>query len=276
MNPDPTCDFLVRPAPIPAGEPGVLLSVTPQAAGWTTMGFTVRRLADGDVWQDTTGDHEAALDVLGGRMTIDWGEGPQWIGERANVFAGRPYAVYLPCGTPYEVRAGSAVEFAETRARSEARLKPHLFTPADTGEEVRGGGDATRQITRIIRPEFPADRLMMNEVYTPSGNWSTYPPHKHEILDLPAECDLDELYYFRVDHPDGFGFLRVYDSAGHRDVTVTVRDGDLGLLRDGYHMVAAAPGYNLYYLAVLAGAARSLACTIESALPPSAEGVAGS
>lgn len=263
MSPDSTYDFLVHPAPIPLGQSGVLLSITPEEAGWTSMGFTVRRLIDQEVWQTTTGDHEAAIVVLGGTMTIDWGAGPHAIGMREHVFAGRPYSLYLPCGTAYEVRAQGIVEFAETRVRSDAAFSAHLFNPEDTGEEIRGGGDATRRITRIIRPEFEADKLMMNEVYTPSGNWSTYPPHKHETLNLPHECDLDELYYFRIDHPDGFGFLRVYDSAGERDATVTIRDGDLGILRDGYHMVAAAPGYNVYYLAVLAGAGRSLACSID-------------
>jgi 5-deoxy-glucuronate isomerase len=263
MKPDPNYDFVVRQAALPEGQSGILLSVTPEEAGWQTLGFTVRRLAPGEMWKETTGRHEAAIVVLGGKMSIDWGEGPQSVGERENVFSGYSYSVYLPRGSQYEVRAETLLEFAETRVHSDAKFKPHLFTPSETGDEIRGGGDTTRQIVRIIRPEFAADKLMMNEVYTPAGNWSTYPPHKHDTNNLPAECDLDEIYYFRVDHPDGFAFLRVYDSAGNRDVTATVRDGDVGLLRDGYHLVAAAPGYSVYYLAVLAGAARSLANTTD-------------
>jgi 5-deoxy-glucuronate isomerase len=104
---------------------------------------------------------------------------------------------------------------------------------------------------------------MINEVYTPGGNWSSFPPHKHEVNQPPDEADLDELYYFRIDRPDGFAFLRTYDSTGMRDVTVTIHDGDLALLRDGYHMVAAPPGCHVYYQAVLAGATRSLAASVD-------------
>ncbi len=261
MPPDPIFDFLVRPAGIPAGQPGVLLTVTPEEAGWSTLGFTVRRLAPGDVLKSETADHETAIVVLGGKMSIDWGEGARSIGGRENVFSGYPYAVYLPCGTGYEVRAESLAEFAESRVKAQGQFKPRIMTPDDMGDETRGTGDMTRQIIRIIRPEHEADKLMMNEVYTPDGNWSSYPPHKHDTLNLPRENDLDEMYYFRVDPPDGFAFLRVYDTAGKRDATVKIGDGDLALLRDGYHMVAAAPGYRCYYLAVLAGETRSLAAS---------------
>jgi len=263
MKPDSKYDFLVRPTTIPAGHPGVLLSVTPEEAGWGTLGFTVRRLAEGASYHGTTGDSEAAIVVLGGKMNVDWGEGAQHIGERENVFSGYPYCVYLSPNTSFDVKAESVVEFSESRVHSRKQLNPRIIAPADVGEEVRGGGDTTRQILRVIRPEDEADRLMVNEVYTPGGNWSSYPPHKHECQNLPAECDLDEIYYFRVDHPDGFAFLRVYDSAGTRDDTVTIRDGDLALLRGGYHMVAAAPGYRVYYQAALAGAARALAASTD-------------
>lgn len=256
-------DFLVRKADLPAGQSGVMLSVTPEEAGWDSLGFTARRLAAGGSWSGNTGDLEAALVVLSGKMTIDWGQGPQAIGERQSVFSGFPYSVYLPCGTSYELRASSLAEFAETRAPSQKNLRPRIIAPADNGNEIRGGGDTTRQIVRIIRPEAEADKLMMNEVYTPDGNWSSYPAHKHEVQNPPHECDLDEIYYFRVDPPDGFAFLRVYDSGGRRDLTAIVRDGDLALLRNGYHLVAAPPGYRVYYLAVLAGAARSLAASTD-------------
>src|ERR1035441_6780741 len=99
-------------------------------------------------------------------MTIDWGDGPQSIGQRENVFSGFPHSVYLPCGISFEVRAESLVEFAETRVRSQKRLKPRIIVPAGVGNEIRGGGDTTRQIVRIIRPEGEADRLMRSEEHT--------------------------------------------------------------------------------------------------------------
>jgi 5-deoxy-glucuronate isomerase len=256
-------DFLVRPAPLPPDASGLLMSFTPEQAGWDTTGFLVRRAIRGEVLSGSTGDNEVAIVVLKGRMTIDWGEGVRTLGERDDVFAGYPFCVYLPCATPFELHADTLVEFAEASIHSKCALNPRLYKPSDLGCEIRGSGNTTRQVVRIIRPEHPADKLMVNEVYTPGGNWSSYPPHRHEIDDPPKEADLDEIYYFRLDHPDGFALLRVYDSSGEHDMTVTVRDGDLALLRDGYHLVGAPPGYNLYYLAVLAGRRRSLAASID-------------
>ena len=250
-------DFFIRPATLQPGEPGLLHSVPIEQGGWS-IGFDVRRLMPGEVWQGSTGDHESAIVVLSGVVSVDWGHGPQTIGKRANVFAGFPYVAYLPCGTSFEVRAETIAELAESRAASTLPLQPRLYAPADLGSEVRGGGVTTRQIVRIIRPEAAADKLMINEVFTPGGNWSSYPPHKHDTQLPPDEFKLDELYYFRVDHPDGYGLLRLYDAAGTDDAAFTIRDGDLVLLKEGYHTVAAAPGYAVYYLAVLAGPVRSL------------------
>jgi 5-deoxy-glucuronate isomerase len=263
MMPEKAYDFLIRPATVPADQSGILISITPEEAGWDTLGFSVRRLAKGEVWHENTGDQEAAIVLLGGRVTIDWGEGSRSIGRREHVFSGYPFCVYLPCGTSFELHAETLAEFTESRVRSRLKGQPHLFTPSDLGCEIRGSGDTTRQIVSIIRPEFAADKLMMNEVYTPGGNWSSFPPHRHEINNPPGEADLDELYYFRIDRPDSFAFLRVYDSAGTRDLTVTIRDGDLALLREGYHLVAVPPGCGVYYQAVLAGAVRSLAASID-------------
>ncbi len=113
----------------------------------------------------------------------------------------------------------------------------------------------------MIRPEFPADKLLICEVYTPSGNWSSYPPHKHDVHNPPVEVDLDETYYYRISKPGGYAFQRLYDAAGTRDDTLTVVDGDLVLIKDGYHPVVAAHGYDVYYLNVLAGSARSMAAS---------------
>lgn len=252
---------LLHSTQLPPGASGVLIQVTRPQAGWDTIDFSVRRLAAGQSWQAATGGEEAALVVLGGRLTVDFGTGPQALGGRAHVFDGYPSAVYLPPGTAFEVTAVTTCEFADCRVPSQAHLQPQLILPAQVVNETRGGGNATRQILDIIRPEFPADKLLICEVYTPSGNWSSYPPHKHEVHNPPAEVDLDETYYYRLDHPDGYAFQRLYDSRGRRDETLTVRDGDLVLIRDGYHPVVTAPGYNCYYLNVLAGSARSMAAS---------------
>jgi 5-deoxy-glucuronate isomerase len=254
-------DSLFHSAVVPPGKSGVTLSISRGQANWATISFSVRRLVAGQYWQNHTGNEEACLVVLAGTLRIDWGQGRQTIGSRRNVFSGYPTSVYLPCHTPFELSADTDCEIADCRVPSEAKLEPRLIRPADVRVEIRGGGNATRQILDIIRPEFPADKLLVCEVYTPSGNWSSYPPHKHEVHNPPAEVDLDEIYYYRIDRPEGYAFQRLYDGAGTRDEILRVVDGDLVLVRDGYHPVVAAYGYDVYYLNVLAGSARSMAAS---------------
>ena len=142
------------------------------------------------------------------------------------------------------------------------KLQPKLITPQDVQSSLRGGGNASRQIVDIIAPDFPADRLVAIEVYTPGGNWSSYPPHKHDVHNPPVEVDLDEIYYYRVDRPkEGFALQRLYSYDKPDDVIVRAADGDAVLVRSGYHPVVAGPGYNVYYLNFLAGTSRTLAVT---------------
>ncbi len=254
-------EVLNHSIPVPRDKSGVLVSVTREQAGWKTINFAVRRLIAGQYWQSHTRNEEAAVVILGGRVAVDWGEGPREVGARKDVFSGYPYAVYLPGGTPFEISAVTDCEFADCRVASTARLAPRIIRPTDCREEIRGGGNCTRQIVEVIRPEFPADKLLICEVYTPSGNWSSYPPHKHDVHNPPWEVDLDETYYYRISKPEGYAFQRLYDAAGTRDDTLTVVDGDLVLIKDGYHPVVAAHGYDVYYLNVLAGSARSMAAS---------------
>src|SRR5207249_23096 len=150
-------------------------------------------------------------------------------------------------------------EQAGWSAPSAARTLPRLVPPDACGFEIRGGGNATRQIIDILPPSFPADHLMICEVFTPAGNWSSYPPHKHDVDNPPGEADLDEIYYFRMREPDGYAFQRLYTADGRSDRTFTVADGDLLLIHEGYHPFVTAFGYDAYYLNVLAGSRRSMA-----------------
>ena len=253
--------FRRRSRQVPAGESGELLSFTRQDAGWEWMSFSVRRLAAGNVWAAQNDREERAVVLLGGRCLADWGEGSRRIGQRANVFDGLPYALYLPAGSRLRLEAQTISEFTVCSVPSTARLKPQLITPAEARVSLRGGGNASRQIVDVIRPDFPADKLMLVEVYTPSGNWSSYPPHKHDVHNPPNEVDLDEIYYYRTNLPSGYAYHRLYTADGNRDTTLTVVDGDAVLIRDGYHPVVAGHGYDVYYLNCLAGSARSLANT---------------
>jgi 5-deoxy-glucuronate isomerase len=181
------------------------------------------------------------------------------------VFKGLPYALYLPIETMFTVRAETDCELALCFCRAEVKFPGRLVTPDEVEVEIRGGGNATRQINHILKPEFPAQRLLVVEVYTPSGNWSSYPPHKHDVHNPPAEVDLEEIYYYKVSHPDGYAIQKVYTPDRRIDSTLTVRDGELVLIPEGYHPVVAAHGYDVYYLNALAGSARSMAASDDPA-----------
>ena len=230
--------------------------------GFDLLGFKTRRLTPGDQVAENTGDRELGIVVLGGRCSID-AAGSSWrsVGDRANVFSGMPYAAYVPISTAFRVTAETECDLAFCYARAQRTFAPRLVTPDDVDVEIRGGGNATRQINHIFKPDFPADRLLIVEVYTPSGNWSSYPPHKHDVHNPPYEVDLEEIYYYRVDHPAGYAIQKLYTPDRHIDETMTVRDGQLVIVPEGYHPVVAAHGYNVYYLNALAGSARSMAAS---------------
>jgi 5-deoxy-glucuronate isomerase len=209
-----------------------------------------------------TADSELGLVVLGGRCSVESSAG-SWFnfGARRHVFDGLPYALYLPIQTRFTVRAETDCEAAFCASRAEVSYPAHLITPDEVEIEIRGGANATRQINHILKPEFPAQRLLLVEVYTPSGNWSSYPPHKHDRHNPPQEVDLEEIYYYRIDRREGYAIQRVYTADRRLDATLTVRDGEVVLIPEGYHPVVAAHGYNVYYLNALAGSAHSMAAT---------------
>jgi 5-deoxy-glucuronate isomerase len=252
--------LLLRSSDLGTGS-GVLIEVDSERAGWEFCGLTVVKLATGERWSRQSGSDEVALVPLGGRCTVT-SAGTSWmIGERTSPFTGPPWALYLPRDSEFAVVAETPLELAVTTARAERTMEPQLVTPADVKIEIRGAGNAARQINHIVEPSFPADRLLVVEVFTPSGNWSSYPPHKHDDTE-PCPVVNEEIYYFRIAGANGFGFHRTYTADGALDENVVVRDGDVFLIPRGYHgPCVAAPGYPMYYLNVLAGpgADRSMA-----------------
>jgi 5-deoxy-glucuronate isomerase len=254
-------DAVARSRKLPDGASGELLSFSRQEAGWEWMGFEVKRLTPGEVWKYHRHGEETACVLLSGKCSADWGAGTHNLGQRTSVFDGLPYALYLGPGAQARFQAASTCEIAACHVPSKENFASRLITPRDVQVSLRGGGNASRQIVDIIRPDFPADRLIVVEVYTPGGNWSSYPPHKHDVHKPPAEVDLDEIYYYRMNKPGAFAHQRLYTPDGKRDTVVTVHDGDAVLVRDGYHPVVAGPGYDVYYLNFIAGSARSLAVT---------------
>lgn len=230
--------------------------------GFEFLSFENRKFATGETFQAQTGKRELGIVLLGGACTVNSSKGdfPSF-GKRANVFSGLPYTLYLPISTEFELKAETPCDVAFCYCRAEENHPAKLIRPEDIRVEIRGGANATRQINHMIEPSFSAQRLLVCEVYTPSGNWSSYPPHKHDVHNPPGEVDLEEIYYYRIDRPEGYAIQRVYTRDRRLDATLTVRDGELVLIPEGYHPVVAAHGYNVYYLNALAGSARSMAAS---------------
>jgi 5-deoxy-glucuronate isomerase len=233
-----------------------------ESFGFEFLSLESRLLKPGESCSGETGVNELAIVVLGGICSVKSSRG-QWqsIGKRATVFEGLPYTLYLPVNSTYTVTADTVCDLAFCYSRAEEEHPARLVTPGEVGIEIRGGGNATRQINSMLPPSFPAHRLIVVEVFTPAGSWSSFPPHKHDVHNPPGEVDLEEIYYYRIDRPEGFAVQRVYTADRRIDETLTVRDGELVLVPEGYHPVVAAHGYNVYYLNALAGSARSLAAS---------------
>jgi 5-deoxy-glucuronate isomerase len=239
-------------------ENGSVVKVTPESAGWDYVGFEVFRLEAGQTLEHQTGDQEVCLVLLSGRCRVSTDK-DEWkdIGERTTVFDGAPWAVYLPPQTPYRVEAISErLELAVTSAPADEGVESQLIRPEDIEVEIRGSGNMEREIRPILMEDRPAERLLVVEVITPNGHWSSYPPHKHDQDNRPHETYLEETYYHRIQPEKGFAFQRVYAEDRSLDETLTFHDGDVVLVPRGYHAVSTPPGYDLYYLNVMAGPVR--------------------
>lgn len=252
-------DLIVKPLPFPGTE-GTVLSVTPESAGWSYVGFEVVRLNAGETLQRATEDKEVCLVLLSGKADVRT-EDSEWndIGQRMSVFEKTPpYSVYVPGRNRYEVRALTEVELAVCSAPGGSGAHAaRLIAPEQVGVETRGYGNIERQIHNILPEGEPAESLLVVEVFTPEGHWSSYPPHKHDRDDLPNESLLEETYYFRVQPERGFALQRVYTDDRSLDETLAVKNGEAVLVPRGYHPVSAPPGYEVYYLNVMAGPARA-------------------
>ena len=252
--PDPASSLL-----LPRGD---RLTITPESAGWTYCGLEVVSLGPGEEHTFATGVTEVAVLPLAGAATVEV-EGHRFeLAGRDSVFARVSDWVYLPIGSEARLSSRAGAEVALASARAERRFEPVYVPAEDVPVEIRGAGQATRQVTNFLAPGAydAVDRLICVEVLTPEGNWSSYPPHKHD--DTPDSlANNEEIYYFRVGRSgstetsgEGFALHRTYTADGSIDETVVVRDGDAFLVPRGYHGPSvAAPGYPLYYLNVMAG-----------------------
>ena len=253
-------------------DPDLILSVTPDSAGWELISFQARRLDEGKRWSFASGENELAIVLLDGAISVNSPRG-NWHGlERRDVWTSAASALYLPRDTEFSIVADRESEFAVTWVPSHEDHEPWLIQPQDVPISIRGGDNVSRQINDLVPPGSPVDRLVLVEVYTPGGNWSSYPPHKHDVhiedeTGHLIEADLEEIYFYKIDKAEGYAYQRVYTDvnsplhqAGYPiDALVKAQNNYAVLVPEGYHPVVSAPGYTTYYLNVLAGSAQSLA-----------------
>ena len=255
--------FLLSRVQSPNSE-GRIQNITPESAAWKHVGFDVFMLKAGQSLKQQTADREVCLVLVTGRASVKTShESWENLGERLSVFSeakaaeGKPpYAVYVSNEDRFEVEALSDLELAVCSAPGKGSFPARLIRPENMTYEKRGHGTNTRHICNILPETADADSLLVVEVMTPNGNWSSYPPHKHDSDNIPEESFLEETYYHKINPPQGFAFQRVYTDDGSLDETMAVQNQDVVMVPRGYHPVGAPHGYDLYYLNVMAGPKR--------------------
>jgi 5-deoxy-glucuronate isomerase len=229
------------------------------------LDFQLVELADAQVVTGQTGDREVLAVILGGKASFEvGGQAFGVLGGRPNVFSGKPYSVYMPANHAYTITGAGAAEVALCSAPSDLAAEPYVIRPEQVTGGRWGAANFSRDFHQILtatgQPDLPARRLIVGETFTPSGNWSTYPAHKHE-KDEGGEAFHEEMYFFKVSPANGFGIGRHYGE-GFED-NHTVRNNTILMMPHGYHTYAGAPGYSSYYLWFLAGEHRNQGVTAD-------------
>ena len=256
---------LLRRAAAP-GPDGLVCAIDPESAGWDWTTFHVYRLEPGQRVTRPADDMERLLLVLEGKASLRVGDQDLGVqGSRTSVFDGPPPPVLLvEPGRSLEAVATTVALVAIGAAPGGEIRRTALIGPEDILVEARGEGNTARRIHHLLPPGAEAGRLIAFEVYTPGGNWSSYPPHKHDTENPPVEARLEELYYYKFAKPaQAFAFARVYTADRSLDEALTPMDGDVVLIPEGYHPVGVPAGYDCYYLNVMAGPNRAWHFTLD-------------
>lgn len=243
----------------PTGTHGKVHAITPQDAGWTYVGFDLHRLHAGDVVTGETGTNEVILVMVEGKAALN-GAGQDWgvLGDRMDVFEKTPpHCLYLPDGSDWTATATTDCTIAVCAAPGSTDHPARRIGPDGITLTQRGKGTNTRYINNIaMEAEDYCDSLLVTEVFTPAGHWSSFPSHRHDENDYPRITYLEETYYHRLNPANGFGIQRVYTDDGELDETMAVSDGDVVLVPRGHHPCCAPYGFEMYYLNVMAGPLR--------------------
>ncbi len=218
--------------------------------------FGILKLSEGEIHTGNTGEFEVALVLLGGTCTVAGAHFELAAGGRQDVFSGKPHTIYLPRRTEFTLTATSPVLDLAWNAAPASRdtARPCVIAPESTRTITIGRDNFTRLATIMIDEKFDSEHFYIGEGMIPSGNWSGYPPHRHEFDNPPAEIAMEETYFYRFNPPCGFGIQKVYTPDGAIDETYTVKNDDTVAIARGYHPLCGAPGYEMYYLWTMSGA----------------------
>ncbi len=243
----------------PTGARGQVHAITPETAGWGHVGFSLYRLEPGDVAKAATASREVILVLVEGKAHVeaagqDWGE----MGARMDVFEKTPpHCLYVPNGSDWRAMATTVCTLAVCSAPGKGGHRAQRLGPEGIALTPRGKGTNTRHVNNIaMEGRDVADSLLVTEVFTPAGHWSSYPSHRHDEDDFPRMTYLEETYYHRLNPAQGFGIQRVYTEDGALDETMAVKNHDVVLVPKGHHPCGAPYGYEMYYLNVMAGPLR--------------------
>jgi 5-deoxy-glucuronate isomerase len=243
----------------PFGTHGKVHEITPPNAGWRYVGFSLYRLRAGERAAEATGDREVILVMVEGKAAMT-AAGQEWgaLGERMDVFEKTPpHCLYVPNGEAWETVAETDCTIAVCSAPGRSGHKARRIGPDGITLTERGKGTNTRYINNIaMENEDYCDSLLVTEVFTPAGHWSSYPSHRHDEDDFPRITYLEETYFHRIRPGNGFGIQRVYTDDLRLNETMAVHDGDVVLVPRGHHPCGAPYGFEMYYLNVMAGPLR--------------------
>lgn len=241
----------------PTDGPGTRIDITPESAGWRNVAFAIHDVRSGSPHRGGVADRETAIVTIegAGRVLVD---GMTVDIHRTSVFEQVGRIVYVPPGVDFTIEADASVVVAVGSAPAEGKLPVRVFEPSEMRSEIRGGGSAYRQVIHSLAYPLPAEHLILYEVYIPRGTWAGWPPHRHDGID--GSPYLEEVYYFRLQGPEGYVLHRNFCEgeapdgiADDFDEVTVAHDGDAVLVPAGYHTSVASPGSNMYFLNYLAG-----------------------
>lgn len=249
---------------------GVYHSISPENANWNYLSFGAREMEKGEQWEHHTGPNEMVIVLLAGNFRVESDKGAwETKNGRKNVFSGVAHTLYLPRNSSFILTATSElIDIAYGWCLSNADFPAKFVTPEETPVVIFGGDNATRQFNDLVPPGFGCDKIIVREVYTPSGNWSSFPAHKHDqrILDKNGrvlEPIQEETYFYKFSKPEAYAIQQVYTADRSLDEIVRPRNNDVVLIPKGFHPVVAEHGFHCYYLNFLAGTDQCLENTTD-------------